>query len=130
MSATAVREAELYRMVMPEHTCPWGLKALDLLKREGFEVEDHHLTSREETEILTARHQVEITPQMFWLNMILGLAVMYLVMLTMIDGLGDDRNNLNMFFIAITMWAPMGICDCPLNLKNRVSMVSTGYAST
>ena len=65
MSATAVRKAELYRMVMPEHTCPWGLKALDLLKREGFDVEDHHLTSREETDIFKARHQVETTPQTF-----------------------------------------------------------------
>jgi len=65
MPATAVRKAELYRMVMPEHTCPWGLKALDLLKREGFEVEDHHLTSREETDIFKARHQVETTPQTF-----------------------------------------------------------------
>ncbi|RUM96776.1 DUF305 domain-containing protein [Pseudaminobacter arsenicus] len=46
---------------------------------------------------------------MFWLNMILGLAVMYVVMFTMIDGLGDYRNNLNMFYMAITMWAPMGI---------------------
>lgn len=46
---------------------------------------------------------------MFWLNMILGLAVMYVVMFTMIDGLGDFRNNLNMFYMAVTMWAPMGI---------------------
>jgi hypothetical protein len=46
---------------------------------------------------------------MFWLNMIPGLAVMYVVMFTMIDGLGDFRNNLNMFYMALTMWAPMGI---------------------
>ena len=32
--------ADLYRMVMPSHTCPYGLKALDLLKRQGFKVED------------------------------------------------------------------------------------------
>ena len=46
---------------------------------------------------------------MFWVNMLLGLAVMYVVMFTMIDGLGDFRNNLNMLYMAITMWAPMGI---------------------
>lgn len=46
---------------------------------------------------------------MFWINMALGLAVMYVVMFTMIDGLGDFRNNLNMFYMAVTMWAPMGI---------------------
>ena len=45
----------------------------------------------------------------FWVNMALGLAVMYVVMFTMIDGLGDFRNNLNMFYMAVTMWAPMGI---------------------
>jgi len=27
----------------------------------------------------------------------------------MIDGVGDFRNNLNMFYMALTMWAPMGI---------------------
>ena len=46
---------------------------------------------------------------MFWVNMILGLVVMYVVMFTMIDGTGDFRNNLNMFYMALTMWAPMGI---------------------
>ncbi|MCO5161020.1 MAG: DUF305 domain-containing protein [Mesorhizobium sp.] len=46
---------------------------------------------------------------MFWVNMLLGLVVMYIVMFTMIDGTGDFRNNLNMFYMAVTMWAPMGI---------------------
>ena len=46
---------------------------------------------------------------MFWINMILGLAVMYAVMFTMIDGWHDFRNNLNMLYMAVTMWAPMGI---------------------
>ena len=46
---------------------------------------------------------------MFWINMVLGLVVMYVVMFSMIDGLGDFRNDLNMFYMALTMWAPMGI---------------------
>ena len=46
---------------------------------------------------------------MFWINMALGLLVMYVVMFSMIDGLHDFRNNLNMFYMAGTMWAPMGI---------------------
>ncbi|MFU0506325.1 DUF305 domain-containing protein [Pseudaminobacter sp. NGMCC 1.201702] len=46
---------------------------------------------------------------MFWVNMVLGLIVMYVVMFSMIDGWGDFRNNLNMFYMAVTMWAPMGI---------------------
>ncbi|TSH99043.1 glutaredoxin [Verticiella sediminum] len=52
-------------MVMPEHTCPWGLKALDLLEREGYAVGDHPLTSREETEDFKRRHGVDSTPQVF-----------------------------------------------------------------
>ena len=46
---------------------------------------------------------------MFWVNMALGLVVMYIVMFSMIDGWGDFRNNLNMFYMAVTMWAPMGV---------------------
>lgn len=46
---------------------------------------------------------------MFWVNMILGLVVMYAVMFSMVDGWGDFRNNLNMLYMALTMWAPMGV---------------------
>lgn len=61
----AAKKAVLYRMVMPHHTCPYGLKARDLLRRSGYEVEDHHLTSREETEAFKAKHHVPTTPQVF-----------------------------------------------------------------
>lgn len=46
---------------------------------------------------------------MFALNMVLSLAVMYLVMFSMVDGWSDFRNNINMFYMALTMVAPMGI---------------------
>ena len=36
MSSTSPRKATLYRMVMQEHTCPYGLKAKDLLERQGY----------------------------------------------------------------------------------------------
>lgn len=52
-------------MVMPNHICPFGLKALDLLKRRGYEVEDHHLKTREETDAFKAQHDVKTTPQVF-----------------------------------------------------------------
>ncbi|MEE7490386.1 glutaredoxin [Methylobacterium oryzae] len=61
----AARKAVLYRMVTPEHTCPYGLKAKDLLERQGFEVEDHFLTDRAETDRFKAEHQVKSTPQTF-----------------------------------------------------------------
>jgi glutaredoxin len=60
-----VKKAVLYRMVMPEHVCPWGLKSKDLLERSGFEVEDHHLTTRAETDAFKAEHGVPTTPQTF-----------------------------------------------------------------
>ena len=46
---------------------------------------------------------------MFLLNMVLSFALMYLVMFSMIDGWADFRNNLNMFYMALTMVAPMGV---------------------
>ncbi|MEE4539790.1 MAG: glutaredoxin [Erythrobacter sp.] len=52
-------------MVMPEHVCPYGLKTVDLLKREGFEIEDHHLETREETDAFKEKHGVKTTPQTF-----------------------------------------------------------------
>jgi glutaredoxin len=36
-----------------------------LLKREGFEVEDHHLKTREQTDAFKQQHNVESTPQTF-----------------------------------------------------------------
>ena len=59
------KTAVLYRMVMEKHLCPYGLKSKDLLEREEFEVEDHHLTSREETDAFKKEHGVETTPQTF-----------------------------------------------------------------
>jgi glutaredoxin len=52
-------------MVMPAHVCPWGVKAKDLLRRSGYEVEDHHLTTREATDAFKAKHGVATTPQVF-----------------------------------------------------------------
>ena len=59
------KTAVLYRMVMSHHTCPYGLKAKDLLQRAGYEVEDRHLTTREETDAFKAQHGVPTTPQIF-----------------------------------------------------------------
>jgi glutaredoxin len=61
----STRHADLYRMVMPEHQCPYGLKARHLLKRAGYEVSDHPLRSREQTDAFKAEHGVGTTPQIF-----------------------------------------------------------------
>jgi glutaredoxin len=44
---------------------PYGLKALDLLKRRGFAVNDRWLTTREEVDAFKAEHGVKTTPQTF-----------------------------------------------------------------
>lgn len=62
---TTHKHATLYRMVMKEHVCPWGLKSKDLLEREGYSVEDKWLTTREETEAFKAAQHVKTTPQTF-----------------------------------------------------------------
>ncbi|MGJ8560319.1 MAG: MauE/DoxX family redox-associated membrane protein [Litorimonas sp.] len=59
------RKAAVYRMVTDAHICPFGLKAVDLLKRKGFEVEDHHLTNRTETDAFKDKWDVKTTPQTF-----------------------------------------------------------------
>ena len=59
------KTAKLYRMVTSQHICPFGLRSKDLLEREGFEVEDHQLSSREETDAFKQQYDVETTPQTF-----------------------------------------------------------------
>lgn len=59
------RRATVYRMVMEKHVCPFGLKTKDLLEREGYTVDDHWLTTREETDAFKAEYGVKTTPQTF-----------------------------------------------------------------
>ena len=59
------RTATLFRMVMDEHLCPYGLKSKDLLEREGYVVDDNQLTTREETDAFKREHDVETTPQVY-----------------------------------------------------------------
>ncbi|WP_372921892.1 MauE/DoxX family redox-associated membrane protein [Roseovarius sp.] len=64
-SDQSAKSAILYRMVMPDHLCPFGLKSKDLLERHGYTVEDHRLETREETEAFMKEHGVDTTPQTF-----------------------------------------------------------------
>ena len=52
-------------MVTPDHLCPWGIKALDLLKRNGFEVNDHHLETMDANQQYKEDNDVDETPQIF-----------------------------------------------------------------
>jgi len=55
--------AILYRMVLPDHTCPYGVRAKELLQRHGFSIEDKILGSRHEVDAFQAEHDLETTPQ-------------------------------------------------------------------
>jgi glutaredoxin len=65
MGTAARAVATLYRMVMPEHLCPFGLKARWLLKHKGYQVEDHWLKSRAEQDAFKSEYGVKTTPQVF-----------------------------------------------------------------
>lgn len=59
--------ATIYRMVLPEHECPFGRRAKDLLDENGFEVEEHILESRDEVEAFKEEHGVATTP-LIWVD--------------------------------------------------------------
>jgi glutaredoxin 3 len=58
-------EAILYRMVLPEHTCPFGVRAKQMLERAGFDIDDRILGTRDEVDALEEKLGVETTPQVF-----------------------------------------------------------------
>ena len=59
------RIATLHRMVLPDHTCPYGVRAKELLEERGFEVDDQILSSREEVEAFKSKHGISTTPLVF-----------------------------------------------------------------
>ena len=59
------RTATLYRMVLPDHTCPFGVRAKELLEGSGFEVEDRVLSSRDAVDAFKSEQGVQTTPQVF-----------------------------------------------------------------
>lgn len=58
-------EATLYRMVLPDHTCPFGVRAKELLEQAGFAIDERILSSREEVDAFEEEHGVDTTPQVF-----------------------------------------------------------------
>lgn len=59
------KKAKIYRMVTPDHLCPWGIKAKDLLKRNGYEVDDHHLKTTAANNAYKQENGYSETPQIF-----------------------------------------------------------------
>lgn len=58
-------KAVLYRMDLPGYTCGYGTAARDLLRRTDFEVEEHVLRTRRETDAFKDKHNVTTTPLVF-----------------------------------------------------------------
>ena len=65
MNSATLEKVKVYRMLTPEHECPWGVKTVELLQDKGIEFEDHKLRSREEIDAFKAKHNVKTTPQIF-----------------------------------------------------------------
>ena len=59
------RTATLHRMVLPDHTCPFGVKAKAMLEERGFAVDERILASRDEVEAFKAKHGIATTPLNF-----------------------------------------------------------------
>ena len=59
------KSVTLFRMILPEHTCPYGVRAAELLDSAGIPFEDRVLRSREEVDAFEAEQGVDTTPQCF-----------------------------------------------------------------
>ncbi|MEB3166576.1 MAG: MauE/DoxX family redox-associated membrane protein [Cyanobacteriota bacterium] len=65
MATPTLPDVRLVRMDLPDHPCPWGLRALRLLEERRIPFEDHRLTTPEAVEAFKAAHGVATTPQIF-----------------------------------------------------------------
>ena len=59
------RTATLFRMVLPDHECPFGVRAKKMLEQNGFQIDEHILGTREEVDAFKAEQGVMTTPQVF-----------------------------------------------------------------
>lgn len=59
------RKATLYRLVLPDHVCPFGVQARQMLEQSGYVIEEHILATRIEADALMASLGVSMTPQVF-----------------------------------------------------------------
>ncbi len=59
------KSATLYRMVLPDHVCPFGVRAKEMLEGAGYQIDEHILASRDAVEAFEAEQGVATTPQVF-----------------------------------------------------------------
>lgn len=95
--------AEPQLSVLARHcSCPIqpdlsGIRFANMIKEDDLEHESKTL------------HQGGSPYLMLALNLLISVVIMYLVMFAMIDGLPEFYHNLNMFYMALMMVAPMAI---------------------
>lgn len=65
-SQDVLTDVHIYRMSLPEHECPWGLKAIALLEDRQIKFEDHRLTTQDDVDDFKIKHDVATTPQIFF----------------------------------------------------------------
>lgn len=58
-------QARVYRMVLADHVCPFGVRAKTMLEEAGYDVEDNHLTTRGEVDAFESEHGLTTTPLIF-----------------------------------------------------------------
>ena len=62
---TDARTAILYRMILSDHTCPFGVRAKQMLEEANFMIDDRILRSRAEVDAFERDQGVDTTPQIF-----------------------------------------------------------------
>lgn len=72
LTLTTGLAVKLYRMSTPDHECPWGLRAINLLTEKGIQFTDIKLKSRAEVDAFKAKYNVATTPQIFWGDELIG----------------------------------------------------------
>ena len=56
------RSATLTRMVLPDHECPYGVRAKAMLEQAGFTIDEHILSTRAEVDAFKQKHGLATTP--------------------------------------------------------------------
>lgn len=60
-----MKTAHVYRMHSDKHICPFGLRVKDVLKRNGYQVEDHIFTERASLDRFKEEQGVKTMPQVY-----------------------------------------------------------------
>ena len=59
------KQATLYRMVLPEHECPFGRRAKEMLEAAGYDIDEQVLSTRQDVDAYKEKEGVSTTPQVF-----------------------------------------------------------------